>query len=176
MQQIHACRVSGNIWQHLSLLMPVHFLRYPCIKQPRPLGLPKSALARTFTDTSGSFLIWGLASLASLFFNSSGDEITRMGAFVSRVWSECGLPGSPTLTDIRTAISTHVCLYVCMYINKLIKTFSISIKLFFLPLTFEDRQKVSQAMAHDITTAGSFTYLRPLPNKPEESDLTFWAL
>ena len=48
-------------------------------------------------------------ALQTLFFNTSGGEMTRMGVFMRRVWQDCGLPGSPTLGDIRTSISTHVC-------------------------------------------------------------------
>ncbi|XP_048095872.1 uncharacterized protein LOC125292554 [Alosa alosa] len=76
----------------------------------------------------------GYDKAETLFFNSTGHEMTRMGVFVGRMWGECGLPGTPTLKDIRTAISTHTD----------------------VALPFDKRQGVCRAMAHDPKTASLY--------------------
>ncbi|XP_041965655.1 uncharacterized protein LOC121723726 isoform X2 [Alosa sapidissima] len=76
----------------------------------------------------------GYDKAETLFFNSTGHEMTRMGVFVGRMWGECGLPGTPTLKDIRIAISTHTD----------------------VALPFDKRQDVCRAMAHDPKTASLY--------------------
>ena len=50
---------------------------------------------------------------ATAFFNRLGGTYERMGDNFTREWRRFGLPGSPTLSDIRTAISTAVCFVFC---------------------------------------------------------------
>lgn len=45
----------------------------------------------------------------TLFFNRAGAEMHKLGEYFTRSWTDLGLPGAPTLRDIRTAVATMVC-------------------------------------------------------------------
>ncbi|XP_040895124.1 uncharacterized protein LOC121182597 [Toxotes jaculatrix] len=61
----------------------------------------------------------------------SGKEMEKMGVFFTKAWKNFGLPGAPTLQDLRTAISTWVD----------------------SSLTSEETEKVNRSMCHDPKTA-----------------------
>ncbi|KAG7473187.1 hypothetical protein MATL_G00093020 [Megalops atlanticus] len=70
----------------------------------------------------------------TVFFDQAGKEMTRIGLHFTAVWTHLQLPGEPTLTDVRTAIST--------YTDK--------------ALNPKDRERIASAMCRDVQTAKRF--------------------
>ncbi|XP_054882767.1 uncharacterized protein LOC129357761 [Poeciliopsis prolifica] len=69
-----------------------------------------------------------------MFFNLNGGPVNKLTSFARDAWARMRLPGSPSLTDIRTAVATMARNTQCA----------------------EVRQRMSQLMCHDTRTADRF--------------------
>ncbi|KAL1249532.1 hypothetical protein QQF64_020537 [Cirrhinus molitorella] len=68
------------------------------------------------------------------FFTSKPSSCKNLNKYFQEAWASMGLPGTPTFTDVRTAIATHAKNTHCP----------------------DDRHKVAQFMCHDTATADRF--------------------
>ncbi|CAK6978026.1 uncharacterized protein LOC115570283 [Scomber scombrus] len=87
---------------------------------------------------------------ATAFFNRLGGTYERMGDNFTREWRRFGLPGSPTLSDIRTAISTAV----------------------EHNLDQKERMDVHRSMCHDTATATRFYAIREELSEEKSLEVT----
>ncbi|KAG7463411.1 hypothetical protein MATL_G00176270 [Megalops atlanticus] len=82
----------------------------------------------------------------TFFFNSSGRPLSHVGEYICRAWKSLHLPGNPTVTLIRSSVATLVS-----------------------DRPEPERQRVAQAMCHDLATAERFYMADLNPAKSHES-------
>ncbi|KAJ8348510.1 hypothetical protein SKAU_G00270990 [Synaphobranchus kaupii] len=82
-----------------------------------------------------------------LFFDGRRGEMRKLGEYFTMVWTGLQVPGVPTLTDVRTALST--------YTDKTLQP--------------KEQEGVANMMCHDVVTAKRFYVMQMTPMEAAEN-------